>query len=316
MAVTETIRTECARVASRARYVVVRDDLIPIYGASLLTGVEEAEATTRQLPLTTEERERRAAFWLTLDAINCGSGWFPTLEKPEGMSGYRTIAAGVEARFAERGPWSAQELLWITTDELAQTFGQDPEHELMLLFTHQLRDLGRHLIADYGGSFAKVGDRARGSAAALVETLAGWDCFADSSLYDDHIVPLLKRAQIAAADLRRADAVRPRFKDMFELTMFADNLVPHVLRLDGVLEFAPELNARIDAEELIDHGSTEEVEIRACAVHAVELLVRGMGRMRRGPAPTSATVDQVLWERGQGPAYKSFPRHRSRTSAY
>ncbi len=52
--------------------------------------------------------------------------------------------------------------------------------------------------------------------------------------------------------------------------MFADNLVPHVLRLDGVLWFDPELVARIEHEELIEHGSPEEVEIRACAVHAVE----------------------------------------------
>ena len=55
--------------------------------------------------------------------------------------------------------------------------------------------------------------------------------------------------------------------------MFADNLVPHVLRLDGVLWFDPELVARIERGELIEHGSPEEVEIRACAVHAVELLV-------------------------------------------
>jgi hypothetical protein len=316
MAVTETIRIECARVALRARHVVVRDDLIPIYAASLLTGVEQAETAVRKLPLETKERERLAAHWLTLDAINCGSGWFPTLEKPDGMSGYRTIAGAIERRFDEHGPWTANQLAWISVNDVAKTLGQEPGHELMFLFTHQLRDLGRHLVADYGGSFAKVGDRARGSAAKLVDTLSHWDCFSDSSIYDDRIVPFLKRAQIAAADLYRVDAVRPRFKDMYELTMFADNLVPHVLRLDGVLEFTPELNARVDAEELIEHGSTEEVEIRACAVYAVELLVRSMGRMRRGPAHTSAVVDQVLWERGQAAAYKSFPRHRSRSSAY
>ena len=59
--------------------------------------------------------------------------------------------------------------------------------------------------------------------------------------------------------------------------MFADNLVPHVLRLDGVLWFDPELVARIERGELIEHGSPEEVEIRACAVHAVELIVAAVG---------------------------------------
>jgi len=92
--------------------------------------------------------------------------------------------------------------------------------------------------------------------------------------------------------------------------MFADNLVPHVLRLDGVLAFAPELIARIEDGALIDHDSREEVEIRACAVHAVELIVSAHG------ATTAAHVDQLLWQRGQQPRYKGSPRHRSRCRAY
>jgi hypothetical protein len=95
--------------------------------------------------------------------------------------------------------------------------------------------------------------------------------------------------------------------------MFADNLVPHVLRLDGILRFDPALVARIDREELIVHGSPEEVEIRACAVHAVELLVAAAP-----PACglTAAALDQLLWQRGQQPRYKASPRHRSRCTAY
>ena len=41
--------------------------------------------------------EERAAFSLTLNAINFGSGWFPTLRKPSGLSGFRTIEAGGRA---------------------------------------------------------------------------------------------------------------------------------------------------------------------------------------------------------------------------
>ena len=95
--------------------------------------------------------------------------------------------------------------------------------------------------------------------------------------------------------------------------MFADNLVPHVLRLDGVLWFEPELVARIEAGELIEHGSLEEVEIRACAVHAVELITAAQSP---GTAVTAARIDEVLWNRGQAPEYKAVPRHRSRSTAY
>ena len=60
--------------------------------------------------------------------------------------------------------------------------------------------------------------------------------FAEPRDYEDICVPFLKRAQIAAADLARAGVTLPRPR---RLTMFADNLVPHVLRLDGILSFDP-----------------------------------------------------------------------------
>ena len=92
--------------------------------------------------------------------------------------------------------------------------------------------------------------------------------------------------------------------------MFADNLVPHVLRLDGVLEFDERLVGRIEDGLLLEHGSPEEVEIRACALHAVELLVAARGDT------TATAVDNVLWNRGGLPRYKARPRHRARTTAY
>jgi hypothetical protein len=83
-----------------------------------------------------------------------------------------------------------------------------------------------------------------------------------------------------------------------------------VLRLDGVLRFEPELVERIERGELIEHGSSEEVEIRACALHAVELIAAAQ------PGAATAGIDQLLWLRGQGPYYKASPRHRSRCTAY
>ena len=102
------------------------------------------------------------------------------------------------------------------------------------------------------------------------------------------------------------------FRDLDRLTMFADNLVPHVLRLDGVIWFDPELVARIEREELIEHDSPEEVEIRACALHAVELIV-----VAARPTAPPPQVDQLLWQRGpDARATRRSPRHRSRCTAY
>jgi hypothetical protein len=298
----DQLREASAAVAGRARHVRISEAAIPAYACSLPAPASKADPG----PGPGGESERVAAFWLTLDAINFGSGWFPTLRKRTGLSGYNTIAAGLRERFAHTGAWSPTELCAIDAAELAATLGQDPGHQLMDLFARSLNDLGRHVAA--GGGFAAVCARAGGSAVSLVGMLAGWSCFADVSSYDELELPFLKRAQIAAADLHRSGACA--FPDLHRLTMFADNLVPHVLRLDGILELEPGLVARIERGELIEHGSPEEVEIRACAVHAVELLAEHRPELR------PAELDQLLWLRGQHRRYKASPRHRSRCTAY
>jgi hypothetical protein len=297
----DRLRTASAAVAEQAGHVRIERDAIASYAAA---HPRETSAPHPDAHLTTGTREERAAFWLTLDAINFGSGWFPTLRKRAGRSGYLTIAAGVR----EHGPWRASELETLTAKDVAGVLGQDPDHELMTLFATSLNDLGHQVTNSFEGRFAAVVDAAADSAGSLVELLSRWACFSDTSSYGELELPFLKRAQIAAADLHRAGILTA--PDLGRLTMFADNLVPHVLRLDGVLRFDPELVRRIEAEELIEHGSREEVEIRACAVHAVELVVA------ERPGDRASDIDQLLWNRGQGQAYKSRPRHRARCTAY
>jgi Potential Queuosine, Q, salvage protein family len=301
------LRHACATVARQATRVAIVDGSIDAYAVALTLVGHGQSSEDDQLPAGAT-REERAAYWLTLDAINFGSGWFPTLNKRPGLSGYNTIAAALGERFAIAGPWRAQRLSSIDAATMAATLGQDPEHELMALFAASLRDLGARVAGEYGGRFAAVADSAAGSAVTLARRLGGWRCFADTSRYGTLEVPFLKRAQIAAADLARAGVVS--FTDLDGLTMFADNLVPHVLRLDGVLRFAPDLVAQIELGQLIEHDSPEEIEIRACAVHAVELIVSA----RAGT--NAAAVDQLLWQRGQEPRYKASPRHRTRCTAY
>ncbi len=303
----DELREACAHVAARARHVGVDEGAIAGYAAALpLSAFAPGPADGD--PLLPGSSSDPAAFWLTLNAVNFGSGWFPTLRKRPGRSGFWTIALGVQERFDRAGPWPAAALAEIEAAELATVVGQDPEHELIGLLAASLRDLGRHVAEEFGGSYAAVASQAGGSAVGLARMLGDWDCFADCSVYEEIRVPFLKRAQIAAADLARAGVIAA--PDLRGLTMFADNLVPHVLRLDGILGLHPALVARIDREELIEHDSPEEIEIRACALHAVELIVAGR------PGTCAADVDQLLWLRGRQPRYKASPRHRSRCTAY
>jgi hypothetical protein len=303
----DELRAACQTVAADARSVRIDHAAIRPYAASLAPRAGVVQPPDAQDFSSPGEI---AAYWLTLDAINFGSGWFPTLRKRDGLSGYNTIALHWREHHRTHGALTPARLVRLDPADVAEILGQDPAHELMQLYARSLNDLGARL-RDAGGVSAVI-DAASGSAATLARRLGGWDCFADVSRYHELDVPFLKRAQLAAADLHRAGAAR--FTDLDRLTMFADNLVPHVLRLDGVLAFDRGLVARIDSGRLIEHGSPEEVEIRACAVHAVELIVSAL--RQTGALITAADVDELLWNRGQQPHYKAVRRHRSRCTAY
>jgi hypothetical protein len=317
---TDQVRAACAIVAERATHVHVQRDRIHAYAASLpLDQLARPEHDPRSHYLG--HGDDTVAFFLTLDAINFGSGYFPHLDKRPGMSGYFTIASSLNDHYRAHGPLSARALTQLAADDCARIFGQSldkpPIRELMQLFTDALRDLGRYVLERFDGSFVALVEAAGSSARRLVRLLIEMPYFDDVEWYDGLRVPFFKRAQLTAADLALAFGGQGpgRFEDLDRLTIFADNLVPHVLRMDGMLLYEEELAAHIDREEVIPTGSAQEIEIRACAVHTVEQLVQEL--RRSGHDVTAMGLDYILWNRGQQPYYKrTRPRHRTRTVYY
>jgi len=289
-ALCEEVRATCAQIAAGARSVSIDLDA--------LAGVEPASPPALDPVRHYLEGSPAdvATYFLVVDSVNFGSGWFPTLRKRAGSSGYFTVAWALADRFRAEGPWTPAQLRALGTAEVADTLGQPHDHELMALYAQALRALGRFL----GDRAAlDVVHAARGSAQALAAHLAGgMAMFADRGFY--------KRAQIAAADLALAGVAQ--FSDLHRLTIFADNLVPHVLRCDGVLRYDEALAAHIDAGLLLPAGR-EEREIRACAVRACELIAQRVGASEH-------ELDNWLWTRGQDARYKAVPRHRTRTVYY
>jgi hypothetical protein len=299
---TDHVRASCAEIAAGARSVRIDHERLGAYDA----GTGGAPVVDPGLDPVRHNLEGPPAdvalYTLALDTINFGSGWFPTLRKRldpaagRTVSGYFTVAWNLADRFRAGGAWSAADLRALRTEELAETLGQSADHELMSLYTAALRELGRFLG---DRSALDVVAAAGGSADRLAGTLAGAMAF-----YDDR--GFYKRAQIVPNDLALAGVAR--FDDLDELTIFADNLVPHVLRCDGVLVYEAALAARIDAGRPLAAGR-EEREIRACALHACELLGARL-------AVPPRVLDMWLWTRGQEPALKARPRHRCRTVYY
>jgi hypothetical protein len=315
----ERIRAAAKTVTENAQFVRINDDRIESYAASL-----PADQLVRpKLDPKTHflgHGEATAIFVLVLDSINFGSGYFPHLTKRPGQSGYFTIASGLKNRFEEKGPFTAVELSRFSRTECARMLGQDlanqPIVEFVELLTSAMRQLGWFLINNHGASFADMLGASSGSAETLLRTLERMIFFRDVENYAGLEVPFYKRAQLMAADLALAcnSEGYGRFDDLDRLTIFADNLVPHVLRVDKVLTYDESLVGRIEAGELLPSGSSGEIEIRASALHAAELIRAALEK--KGVHARSIDIDYFLWNRGQQPEYKAIPRHRTKTVFY
>ncbi len=304
MSLLEEVRTGCAQIAAQAQCVRIDEDALAGGRLEEIAAPAAPGGSASALDPVRHYLEGEPAdvadYLLALDAVNFGSGWFPTLRKRldagHPVSGYFTVAWALADHVRAEGPPTAAWLRAVDTRTLARILDQSPDHELMSLYAQGLRELGRFL----GERRAlDVVAQCNGSAERLAEQLArGMAMFDDRDFY--------KRAQIVASDLALAGVAS--FADLDRLTIFADNLVPHVLRCEGVLLYDESLAARIDAGELLPPGGAER-EIRACAVHACELL-----SVRTGIPPR--VLDNRLWNHGRAPKYKARPRHRCRCVYY
>lgn len=252
-----------------------------------------------------------AQYLLVLDALNF-CFW------PDPGLGYSDLALGLRAAvIADPSGLDAERLSQTTAADIALWFGRpvwNADERARLV-----RGLAERLLQGYGGRASELIVSACGSADALVERivteLPGFD---DSATLDGRTVCFHKRAQIYVADVWGAFGGRGlgAFHDIEALTMFADYRVPQLLRHVGVLRYAPELAAEVDAETELPAGGREEIEIRSATVQAVERLRTALDEL--GRRVNSVELDWRLWHMAEdGVAETGIgPHHRVRTIAY
>ena len=307
----DSIRAGFAHVAANARHVRINHDRL----------VEYARQLPERHPSTIFDTEHHyigspedtAAYVLALDAINYGSGYKDDLVA-EGWSLIEgSIYYGVSVRLKnafEKKPLTAKDLAEMTPEcvhDILELPFKPQSIELANMFAVGLRDLGQMIQRENSGCFLSFINDANGRVGRVVERLATLPQFADVHDYHGRAIPMYKRAQIAAADLHLAFSRLGihLFHDMDRLTMFPDNGVPQVLSADGVLEYSPELLARIKNKEEIPVGSEEEIEIRGCAGHAVSELARLADK-------TDVETDHILWHRhAEDDRYRAAPSHKT-----
>ncbi len=253
----------------------------------------------------------------TVDALNFGSGFSPLWKARRKGTTYTAVAAAL-TRLRENGTalsaaWAAE----VKRSDIAELLDCPDSFPLIGMYAESLQELGSWVVRTYGSYDSLIAALPKnGKAAAIVELLtSNLSCFNDCSVYNGTTVYFYKRAQILVSDLHLALGPASPFTadDISSLTAFADNLVPHVLRREGVLVYDAKLLQRINNRELLEAGSACEIELRAAAVNGVERLVAIINKERQtGAAP--AMLDAYLWKRGQ--LFKDEPRHLTKSFFY
>ncbi|NOZ06077.1 MAG: hypothetical protein GXP41_06955 [Chloroflexi bacterium] len=264
---------------------------------------------------------RTVQYLLLLDSLNfCfwpAPKWRFTY-RGEKLGGYYSLATALKLA-VERDPrWlDATFLADVELAELDGTLAGNRSIPLLAERWRIVREVGRVLETHYQGQAVHLVEAAQGSALNLVARLVQhFPNFRDEATYRGQPVGLYKRAQIFVADLHGAFEGQSwgDFHDLDKLTTFADYQVPRVLRDLGILQYEPALAEMIARQRLIHSGSEAEVEIRACTVWAVELMIREFAS--RGVPMTAVALDWILWNLSKNPAYQASPHHRTLTTFY
>lgn len=182
-----------------------------------------------------------------------------------------------------------------------------------------LHEVGTELERSFDGKAVNLVAAAKGSALALVHLVTKhFPGFRDHAVYKGHQVFIYKRAQIFVADLWGAFKGKGlgEFEDIGCITMFADYVVPAVLRHWGILSLSQALVKKLDSLQELPSGSEEEVELRACTITAVERLRENLAA-KTGKEVLSVQVDWWLWSIGLPSAVEKVPPyHRTQTIYY
>lgn len=233
-------------------------------------------------------------------------------------SGYWGLAAALKAAVESGIPLTDSGYLSrVTRSELEGLFKGRGVIPLCGERARNLREAGEILLSQWGGDIVHLVEEARGSAVqAVLKIVSDFPSFRDEANYLGQPVHFWKRAQLFISDLHSAFGGTGfgMFRDMHRLTAFADYKLPQVLSCLGVISYEPSLRQRIDRLEPLEASSSEEVEIRAITIWAVEGLK--IASHSESSAVTSIRIDDWLWRLGQLEPFRRKPYHRCRTIFY
>ena len=298
-----------------------------------------------RFPLQFPDPTAEVSLLALLGLMNFGSGWRGELHRASGAGAYQTIQRGVIGLFLKDPEVKAETLAAVSASEVESWFDisarvEVPHPDLgpavrqvvdsplaplvrrlqrvmnesgRILLEKQQRSLGHFILTALAAQQAPGPGTAGPSAAALVDSLvSAFPALQDEGSCLGARVYLYKKAQLIAADLfRRFGETDERFAfhDFHTLTAFADNVLPAVLRKEGVLRLSPALEQAIDQGASLPNAE-DEVALRASAIAAIESMAAHIG-------VSEPDLDFYLWGvLGKAEGYRSFPRHSAKNTVF
>ena len=327
-----SVQADCEVVARDARFVSIEPAAIARWAGA----VDPAEIGPAPRPpeLLVFGTPAEVANWaLLLDCLNfCfwtadEAAW--TVEyRGKRWGRYAAMAAGIHRAVTQDRSWlDPQTWSRASLEDVERIFAGSGRIPLAEERVRILNETGEALLRGYDGQAKRIAERAKGDACAIADLLAqDFPSFRDVPLYRGRPVRILKRAQIFAANLAEVwgRVGGPVPGGLEKLTAFADYRIPQMLRHLGVLRLEPELAARIELKQLIPAGSEEEVELRACTIHAVELMTRAVDQRHgcKGAAAGGGAcvvpawkLDEYLWHHSHDREV-GMQHHRTLTCFY
>lgn len=204
----------------------------------------------------------------------------------------------------------------LDTAQGKQIFAGEPDIPLLEGRVGALKQIGKQIIDKYDGNFSNFLTIAPKNAIDFVVFLGQeFSIFQDVSTYQGQTVYFYKKAQLFAHDLSVGfpDLADFKLTNLDDLTGEADYKVPALLREFGILNYSPDLAAKVDSRTILPPDSAEEIEIRACMIWAFHLITLELAK--RSIQLNALELDVSLWVMSQTHQFK-HPYHLTLTTDY
>ncbi|KAL6445357.1 hypothetical protein ACFW04_002277 [Cataglyphis niger] len=238
--------------------------------------------------------DHNAADWLfVLNTMNFAL-WNPKNAKQwtvNELTGYQALCAAIKRAIDNNIPiWDPNYYTCIKQCDLEIIFkSDDGETSIPLIRERQeiLYKVGNVLLEKYGGSFKQFIQLCENDPfKLLVKIVNEFESYQDRVTYTNTTttkeIDLCTKARTLVSDIWfcfKGHELGIKYNPtMMKSTIFTDHRISQVFLHFKVLEYSEKLMTKLKNNEPLKHGSPEEIEIRSCSLHTVELLKEAISK--------------------------------------